>query len=243
VVLPPGQDVNDVHRAAGASSGDHLRRLIATAQWLGGAPRVSVLGLPVADVASAVVAPAAATALLSPLAGAPALAAPTPPGVAVRVDGDELHVDIATRRYRVRGLFSNRGADAMKINLRIMIERAGTDALFHVDTLDLYQTRFRQAFTVAAAAECGLHPDVIKAFLGKLLLTLECQLAEQQRRRSAAAAGSATGSTAAVDPVAKNLWPPYKLKTYGHPISDHNHLSSYEISLPQTPASRLGFNR
>ena len=42
VMLPPGQDVNDVHRAAGSSSGDELRRLIASARWLGGAPHVSV---------------------------------------------------------------------------------------------------------------------------------------------------------------------------------------------------------
>jgi DNA primase len=186
VMLPPGQDVNDVHRAAGSSSGDELRRLIASARWLGGAPCVVVPAMPSAAVASSISPPAPANA--------------PPGGVAVHVAGDEIHVDLGTRSYRVRGLFSNRGAEVMKINLRIAVARPGADAVFHIDTLDLYQTRFRQAFTAAAAAECGLHPDVIKADLGKVLLTLECQ----QFCRTASKEqlhGSATADAPAADPA------------------------------------------
>jgi len=198
--LPPGQDLNDLHRAAGspAASGEELRRLVAAAQWLGGAPRVTVpAGVPgVAAVGAAgaagapasLAAPAAAALPLSLPAGAAApvsVPAPAalPPGIAVEVAGDEISAVIGTRRYRVRGLFANRGAEVMKVNLRVAVERAGAaeSTAFHVDTLDLYQTRFRQAFTAAAAAECGLHADVLKSDLGKLLLALEIQRDERSR--------------------------------------------------------------
>jgi len=212
VLLPPGQDVNDVHRAAlsgsgsAAASGDALRSLIASARWLGGAARVVVPTMPPAaapSVASSISPPGpAGRADAQVPAPAPAIVAPT--GVAVRVAGDEIHADIGTRSYRVRGLFSNRGADVMKINLRISVERPGADAVFHVDTLDLYQTRFRQAFTAAAAAECGLHADVIKSDLGKLLLTLEYQQAARSCRTGSCQTGTSAGAlanTPAVDPA------------------------------------------
>ena len=180
VRLPPGQDMNDVHLAAGASSGDELRRLIAAAQWLGGAPRVTV---------------PAALPLSPPVVTPATLATPAalPAGIAVQVAGDEITAEIGTRCYRVRGLFANRGAEVMKVNLRIAVDRAGSaeNSVFHVDTLDLYQARFRQAFTAAAAAECGLHVDVIKSDLGKLLLALEIQRDERQRSRAAAGTGPA----------------------------------------------------
>jgi DNA primase len=213
VLLPPGQDINDVHRAAGSASGDELRRLVATAQWLGGVPRVTVptgipaaAGLPsslpagVAGVADAGGRVDAATAPM-----VPAMPAALPSGMTVQVAGEEITVEIGTRRYRVRGLFSNRGADAMRVNLRVAVERAGAagNLAFHVDTLDLYQTRFRQAFTAAAAAECGLHPDVLKADLGKLLLALEIQRDERAGRNAAAgvagvAGGNRPGESSAV---------------------------------------------
>jgi len=206
VMMPPGQDVNDVHRAAGsaAASGDELRRLIISARWLGGAPHVSVPAIAGPTSASSFSPPPAAQvpAPAPASASAPVPASATPAGVTVRVAGDEIHADMGTRSYRVRGLFSNRGADVMKINLRVSVERPGADAVFHVDTLDLYQTRFRQAFMAAAAAECGLHADVIKSDLGKLLLTLECQQAARSCR-TGSKEKSADGGVAAppLDPA------------------------------------------
>ena len=211
VMMPPGQDVNDVHLAAlsgsgsVAASGDELRRLIASARWLGGAPKVVAPTMPPAAAASvsSSFSPLLAAQVPAPApasASAPVPASVTPAGVTVRVAGDEIHTDIGTRSYRVRGLFANRGADVMKINLRISVERPGTDAVFHVDTLDLYQTRFRQAFTGAAAAECGLHADVIKSDLGKLLLTLECQQAARSCQ-TGMKSGDAAANTPAVDPT------------------------------------------
>ena len=125
----------------------------------------------------------------------------------MQVVGDEITAEIGTRRYRVRGLFSNRGAEVMKINLRIAVDRAGSaeNTVFHLDTLDLYQTRFRQAFTAAAAAECGLHADVIKSDLGKLLLALEIQ--RDERTRSNAVAGVAGPAGRSTEPPAVVLTP------------------------------------
>ena len=200
VRLPPGQDMNDVHLAAGSSSGDELRRLIAAAQWLGGAPRVTVpSGVPAAAVLP--------LSLPAVTPATPATPAALPAGIAVQVVGDEITAEIGTRRYRVRGLFSNRGAEVMKVNLRIAVDRAGSaeNTVFHVDTLDLYQTRFRQAFTAAAAAECGLHADVIKSDLGKLLLALEIQ--RDERTRTSAAVGAVGPAGRSTEPPAVVLTP------------------------------------
>jgi DNA-binding transcriptional ArsR family regulator len=141
----------------------------------------------------------------------PAAPTPTPlPGVSVQVAGEDVSVVIGTRTYRVRGLARNRTSDVLRVNLRLSVASAAAGAAastagerFHVDSLDLYQTRFRQAFIAAAAAETGLAADVVKADLGKLLLALECHQADERRRGSAAASpagGSATSPAA--DPAA-----------------------------------------
>ena len=202
VMLPPGQDVNDVHRAAGNSSGDELRRLIAGARWLGGAIRVPVLVNFISPLTSSSADAPTKTQenVVSQVDHAAAVAAAPPAGVTVRVESDTIHADIGTRRYRVRGLANNRSADVMKVNLRVAVERSGSESLFHIDTLDLYQTRFRQAFTAAAAAECSLHADVLKSDLGKLLLTLEIHhathFAGSARDKSAANGTTPAGDTA-----------------------------------------------
>jgi len=192
VAFSAGCDANDVLR--GEDGPAALRAALARAQWLGGTPRVAVPALPVMaggepaaktmdGAASASGAVAAADSTFA--AAAPAL----PAGVTIATVGDDLAVLIGTRRYRVRGLARNRAADVLKVNLRLGVDTAGGER-FHVDTLDLYQTRLRQAFTAAAVAETGLDHDLIKADLGKLLLTLECQQQEHRRREATAAAGT-----------------------------------------------------
>ena len=47
------------------------------------------------------------------------------------------------------------------------------DQAFHIDTLDLYQSKQRQVFSNQASVELGVKDDVIKKDLGKLLLKLE----------------------------------------------------------------------
>src|SRR5919108_569476 len=91
----------------------------------------------------------------------------------------EYELTFADRRYRVRGLEKNASFECLRVN--VLASRAALDALgeaVHVDTLDLYQARHRQAFIKAAAAELGVAEEVIKADLGKVLLALEAEQEE-----------------------------------------------------------------
>ncbi|MDP2823380.1 MAG: CHC2 zinc finger domain-containing protein [Sulfuritalea sp.] len=72
------------------------------------------------------------------------------------------------RRYRVRGLGKNLAVDVLKINLMVAQGEA-----FHVDTLDLYAAKPRAAYIAQAAAETGIDECLLKADLGRVLLTLE----------------------------------------------------------------------
>ena len=96
--------------------------------------------------------------------------------VEVRHVGEDVSLRIGDRSYRVRGLGRNASLEVLKINLRVMHE-----GLFHVDNLDLYQARQRNAFILAAAEETTLKPELIKRDLGKVLLALE-NLQEERLR-------------------------------------------------------------
>lgn len=128
-----------------------------------------------ADVAAAAAAEAVlASSLAARLAAgatAPAASpAPEPPAVEVpcEVNGDELVLWLADRRYRVRGLAKNLTPDVLKVNL--MASRG--DAL-HVDTLDLYSARQRGPFCKLAATELDLDEDIVRHDLRRVLLRLE----------------------------------------------------------------------
>jgi DNA primase catalytic core len=94
--------------------------------------------------------------------------------------GEDVIFCFADRRYRVRGLAKNTAFDSLKVNLL-----AGRGDHFHVDTLDLYGARQRAIFLKQASTELGVHEDVLKADLGKVLLKLE-QLQDQQIRAALA---------------------------------------------------------
>jgi DNA primase catalytic core len=101
----------------------------------------------------------------------------------------EYELTFADRRYRVRGLERNASFECLRVN--VLASRAALDALgeaVHVDTLDLYQARHRQAFIKAAAAELGVAEEIIKADLGKVLLALEAE--QEQLLRAAQAPAS-----------------------------------------------------
>jgi DNA primase len=101
----------------------------------------------------------------------------------------EYELTFADRRYRVRGLEKNASFECLRVN--VLASHAALDALgeaVHVDTLDLYQARHRQAFIKAAAAELGVAEEIIKADLGKLLLALEAE--QEQLLRAAQAPAS-----------------------------------------------------
>ena len=121
---------------------------------------------------------------------APLDALPEPPAMAVPESpaaerlGEEgeqqLVVVYGARRYRVRG-WPKQLAEALKVNVLVSgAEVANADAL-HVDTLDLYQAKQRQAFAKLAAVELSVEESIIQHDLGRLLLKLE-QLIEERAK-------------------------------------------------------------
>ncbi|MBC2601004.1 CHC2 zinc finger domain-containing protein [Puniceicoccus vermicola] len=95
---------------------------------------------------------------------------------ALKLSGEDYLLDLGPRSYRVRGLQKNGSLEVLKVNLRLVCEDR-----FHLDTLDFYRSKDREAFVRAAASETTLEPDLIKRDLGKLLLALE-QVQEERIR-------------------------------------------------------------
>jgi DNA primase catalytic core len=97
---------------------------------------------------------------------------PAPPapslGIPCTINGEDIELSLGDRRYRIRGLAKNTSFDIMKVNIRVLC-----GDFFHVDTLDLYNARHRQAFIHAAALELRLEEDVLRRDIGRALLKLE----------------------------------------------------------------------
>lgn len=89
-------------------------------------------------------------------------------GVAVTEDAGSVTLRIAEREWRARGVENNASFDLLKVNLRLLHNER-----FHLDTLDLYQARQRQAFVKQAAEETNLEPELVARDLAKVLLELE----------------------------------------------------------------------
>ena len=111
----------------------------------------------------------------------PAAVSPTPVGnppaalSLVRSGEHELLV-IDGREYRVGGLEKTLGSDALKITLRLKVGER-----FHLDSLDLAKDGERRRFIERAAEETGLHADLLKRDVGRLLLAVEQALGELAR--------------------------------------------------------------
>jgi DNA primase len=78
-------------------------------------------------------------------------------------------ITFANREYRVRGL-SPVGLEKLKINLRLNVGN-----LFHLDTLDLYQSRARTNFAQTAAKACRTSESIINSDLLLLIENLEAE--------------------------------------------------------------------
>ncbi len=89
-------------------------------------------------------------------------------GVVVSEDAGSVTLKISDREWRARGVENNTSFDLLKVNLRLLHNER-----FHLDTLDLYQARQRQAFVKQAAEETGLEPELVQRDLAKVLLELE----------------------------------------------------------------------
>lgn len=173
VGLPTGSDVNDVVRSAKQPT-DELGRLLRKAAWMGAGtaptrrpPSPAEQHAEACDVEGPCFAadPAPPVEPVPVVSVSPAAGSEGPP---VTVDDRELVVVFAERRWRVRGLHKVSSFDLLRVNVLVAVGDR-----FHVDTLDLYSARARQAFTLTAAAELGLDEGVVKRDLGRVLLACE----------------------------------------------------------------------
>jgi len=194
IQFPKGEDANSYARAVQPAA-KSLGLVIRSAEWLGqgAAPTRSVPAVREPDTAT--------PEPLIPLAAEPVLTEasllradeapssieelPEPPAAAVpeaaipeplaEESEQQLVVMYGARRYRVRGWPKQLG-EALKVNVLVTtsapMDSADPQGL-HVDTLDLYQAKQRQAFARLAALELSVEEPVIQHDLGRLLLKLE----------------------------------------------------------------------
>lgn len=165
VMIPDGLDMNEYLTEKNPSA-DDLKILFNTAMWLGKGTR------PTANTENN---PASLTDAPSSEILTPTLSAPPIP---TEVKGDEVHVTLGNRHYRIRGLFSNSSFSVLKVNIRV-----NWGENYHVDSLDLYASRPREAFLRAASEELGIEAKILQKDLGKVLLKLE-ELQEQRIRQT-----------------------------------------------------------
>ena len=185
VQFPKGMDANEYAlqvTPAPKSLGLALRK----AEWMGKGPApaapvsVGVLHeeLPMLTESGqmeVVQVPSLAAALPEPCSPMPEQ---KPASVDAEVKEQETVFTFGERRYRVRGLAKNSSVELLKVNLLVSQGEA-----FHIDTLDMYSAKARQAFIKQASLEIGAGEDTLKADLGKMLLKLE-ELQEQQLRKA-----------------------------------------------------------
>jgi hypothetical protein len=93
----------------------------------------------------------------------------------VQGDSGTLETAFGDRSWRVKGLLRNRSDDVLRVTVRVSRELAGR-VCFHLDTLDLYVAKSREAFARAAGAELGVDSEVCRADLARLVVALEDRL-------------------------------------------------------------------
>lgn len=179
VVFPQGRDANALATSTEDPAGA-LAEVLRAAAWMGdGQPpvRSPVPEMPVSA------APAPAQLDPSPVGGeggeadgAP-VSSPVPAGPAggpaVRLEGEELHVGLDDRRWRVRGLARVTSFEVLRVNVLVARDDERRGHVFHVDSLDLYSARARGVFCRQAAAELGLAEELVARDLGRVLMVCE----------------------------------------------------------------------
>ncbi len=127
----------------------------------------------------------------------PLAAAVAPPSIdmPVEIRGEDIFLQQADRRYRVRGLNKNMSYELLKVNVLVSGKTPRGESAFHVDTLDLYSARQRGVFTKQAGEELGIKEEVIRRDLGRVLLKLE-ELQDEQIKKALAPKEEAVTLTA-----------------------------------------------
>ena len=189
VLFPHGQDANEYARKTSPAN-KALGVLLNAAAFMGKG-KVSAVAAVSSHVAPAPSSLAALVAkevaLPTPAREATASVLPTPrtseaakekstvppvvnpsPAPALTLGGEHWFLTLDEREYRVGGLEKTLGTDALKVALRL---RVGDR--FHLDAMDLARDADRRRFTERAAEETGLHADLLKRDLGRLLLAVE----------------------------------------------------------------------
>jgi len=176
VLFPQGMDANEyIQRMKPAEKS--LRSLLQGAEWMG--KRSETLALPsgerVDTETGEVLNPEPTAAPVTPLPlvaeAAPAEAAPPLPHT---LQGEDVHVTLGDRAWRVRGLSRNISYEVLKVNLRVLVGGA-----FYLDTLDFYNAKAREVFAARASAEVKRDAVILKRDLGRLLNFLEALQAER----------------------------------------------------------------
>jgi DNA primase len=210
LLFPKGMDAN-AYACAVKPAEKALGVVIRSAQWLGRGvkPPLTTTSAVSALVPASNLEPELKTAADTDLGPAPAVLAPDgnaakgdesqasavserpllepaaaamprlpPPEPQASVDAEQLVIAYGERRYRVRGL-PKQLTEALKVN--VLLRGAEQEDGLHVDTLDLYQGKARQAFARLAAAELHTQESIIQHDLGRLLLKLESVIEERAK--------------------------------------------------------------
>jgi DNA primase len=111
----------------------------------------------------------------SPAPLAPSLSPST--RVEAEIRGEDIHIAMGDRSYRVRGLSKNLSYDQMKVTLY-----ATRGEGLHVDALNLCSAQQRTSFGKQAATELGVKEEIIRRDIGRVLLALEGLQDEQIKR-------------------------------------------------------------
>lgn len=189
IQFPHGLDANEYIRKAPPAE-KSLRVLMHSAEWMGrGKVKVEEVALPsgervdveAGEAPGGEVLPASATAaaaaaaeplsLAAPLAAAPApepAPPPSGPDTPCEVRGEDVHITLGDRAYRIRGLYKNTAFDVLKVNLR-----ATLGSRHFIDSLDLFHAKAREGFVNHAAVELEVKAEILKRDLGRVLLKLE----------------------------------------------------------------------
>jgi DNA primase catalytic core len=190
VLFPHGQDANE-YAIKVQPPAKSLGLLLNAAAWMG----KGKLSAQVAPAPSSLAAKAAAEIAAEPAPASEAKPEPVPPtavtpkatkeesmtpalpvapssspaAVAALVQqGEHWFLSFDGREYRVGGLEKTLGTEALKVTLRLRVGER-----FHLDSLDLARDGERRRFLERAAEETGLHVDLLKRDLGRLLLAVE----------------------------------------------------------------------
>ncbi len=203
LALPSGERVDtETGEVLGVVPADLLARVQARYPHLQAAQQTLIAGMwerrrnslgpdtplppyPVADESAAFPSSSLATTpLASPVDQGPepeahaepvnAPAGPHMPTLPHTLQGEDVHVTLGDRAWRVRGLARNISYEVLKVNLRVLVGGA-----FYLDTLDFYSAKGREVFAARAAAEVKRDADILKRDLGRLLNFLEALQAER----------------------------------------------------------------